>query len=59
MTMCAAFWSHYAQSFSEVAQFSLCVGGGGGRDLDCKSNSKIMKTWTKSIVSHDTICTSP
>ena len=36
---------------------SVC-GGGGGRDLDCKSNSEIMKTWTKSIVSHDTLCTS-
>ena len=58
MTMCAAFWSHYAQSSSEVAQFSPCVGGGGGRGLDCNSNSEIMKTWTKSVVSHDTLCTS-
>ena len=31
---------------------------GGGRGVDCNSNSEIMKTWTKSVVSHDTLCTS-
>ena len=43
MTMCAAFWSHYAQSSSEVAQFSPCVGEAEVGVLIAKATVKLWK----------------